>query len=77
MGFRSWLGIDNLEIENEILKQYNKQQNLVLQSIYQITKQYQKKNACISHVGFEKIEKLASDGLDYAAEKEIELANIE
>lgn len=77
MGLRNWLGIEDLERENEILRQYNKQQNLVLQSIYQTTKKYQKNNACISHVGFEKIERLATTGLDYAVEKEIELANFE
>ena len=77
MGIREWLGIEDLERENEILRQYNKQQNLTLQSIYQTTKQYQKNNPCVSHVGFEKIERLAANGLDYAVQKEIELAHLE
>lgn len=77
MGISKWLGIDQLERENEILRQYNKQQNLVLQSIFQTTREYQKKNPCISHVGFEKIQRLTENGLDYAVQKEIELANIE
>lgn len=75
MGIRDWLGIEDLERENEILRQYNKQQTLTLQSIYQTTKKYQQNNPCVSHVGFEKIERLAASGLDYAVEKEIELAH--
>ena len=76
MGFRKWLGIDNLEKENKILRDYVKNQNLILQNIDAKVKQYKQVNNSIAHVGFEKIENYVELGLDYAAEKEMELSHI-
>ena len=77
MSLKKLLGIEELERENQILFEYVKEQNLRLQSIYATTKKYQKENNAIAHVGFQKIENLTVQALDFAAQKEIELANVE
>lgn len=77
MGFRELFGIDELERENEVLHLYIREQNRTLQSIYQLTRKYQKENPCIAYVGFQKIQNLTELALDYAVEKEIGLTKHE
>ena len=77
MGLKKWLGIEKLEKENEILRNYIKSQNQVINNIERVSKDYQSKNYIAAHVGFYKIQKIALQGIDCAAQKEIELAKID
>lgn len=76
MGLKNWIGLEDLEKENRILKEYIKNQNLIIQNIYAKTNQFKQQNLAVGYVGFERIKQISQQGLDYAAEKEIELANI-
>lgn len=76
MGLRKWLGIDRLETENEVLRNYIKSQNETINSIYSKAIEYKGRNCAVAHIGFAKIEQLTLNALDNAAEKEIELARL-
>lgn len=64
MGLSKWLGIDDLERENNELRQRLDDKNNMLASIHEKARDYMRLNCSIAHVGFEKIIDLADRGLD-------------